>query len=99
MNAIRPLWDTMPLTPEAGKTPAGQKRDDLFTDIFRSAVENVKATDQQAVELEYLMSTGQLDNPAELTIALYKNSVSVNLLTTLRDKALDAYNEIMRISL
>ena len=48
---------------------------------------------------EYLLSTGQLDNPAELNIALYKADVSMQLFVQLREKALNAYNEISRISL
>ena len=45
------------------------------------------------------MATGQMDNPAEMSIASSQWSMSVNLLIQLRNKALDAYNELMRISL
>ncbi len=94
---IRPLWDTMPLTREsktAGETGAGES----FTDIFQDAIQNVRDTDREAVEMEYLLSTGQLDNPAELSLALYKANVSVNLLVTLRDQAMEAYNKLSTMS-
>ena len=45
------------------------------------------------------MATGQLDNPALLTIASTKAQLSVELLVQLRSKAMDAYNELMRINL
>ena len=45
------------------------------------------------------MATGQLDNPAELTIASTKAGYAVDLLIQLRNKAVDAYNELMRISM
>ena len=45
------------------------------------------------------LATGQMDNPAEMSIASSQWSMSVNLLIQLRNKALDAYNELMRISL
>ena len=100
MNTIQPLWDRMPLgqttatkeiPAEGGGTP--------FTDIFRSAIDAVKTTDQEKTQMEYLMATGQLDNPALLTIASTKAQLSVDLLVQLRNKSMDAYNELMRINL
>ena len=44
-------------------------------------------------------TTGQLDNPAELVIAENQAILSVQLLVQLRDRALDAYSEVMRISM
>ena len=71
----------------------------LFADIFQAAVENVKETEQVKNDAEYRLATGQMDNPAEMSIASSQWSMSVNLLIQLRNKALDAYNELMRISL
>lgn len=73
--------------------------DGTFAGIFRSAVDNVKQTNADMVEAEYLLSVGELDNPAALTIAASKYSLSVDLLVQLRNRALDAYNELTRISL
>ena len=69
------------------------------TDIFGAAVQSVKETDAEKTQMEYLMATGQLDNPAALTIASTKAQLSVQLLVQLRNRALDAYNELMRISI
>ena len=71
----------------------------LFADIFQAAVENVKETERVKNDAEYRLATGQMDNPAEMSIASSQWSMSVNLLIQLRNKALDAYNELMRISL
>lgn len=71
----------------------------MFASVFQSAIENVKQTDSEVVELEYMMATGQLDNPAQLTIAQTKSTIAVELLVQLRNKALDAYSELNRISL
>ena len=98
---ITPLWEGMPL--DARLHPAVQKpREEIknpFTDIFQSAITAVKETNAQVTDLEYMMSTGQLDNPAELMLATSKAQLSVTMLTQLRSKAMDAYSEIMRISL
>ena len=100
MNTIQPLWDRMPLgeTTVAKETPA-ERGGSPFTDIFRSAIDAVKTTDQEKTQMEYLMATGQLDNPALLTIASTKAQLSVDLLVQLRNKSMDAYNELMRINL
>lgn len=71
----------------------------MFADIFQTAIDNVKTTDREKSETQYLLATGQLDNPAEATISATKAATAVELLVQLRNKALDSYNELMRISL
>lgn len=104
MNTIRPLWEQMPLQPirETEQKPAvvdDGRSGSPFTDIFQSAVDAVRTTDQEKTQMEYLMATGQLDNPALLTIASAKAQLSVDLLVNLRNKSMESYNELMRISL
>lgn len=101
MNTIQPLWEQMPLQglkPEQATESTG-KSGGAFTDIFQSAIDAVKETDAEKTQMEYLMATGQLDNPALLTIASTKAQLSVDLLVQLRNKSMDAYNELMRISM
>lgn len=92
-----------PLTPIGGEQAAGQIKPvsglESFGGIFQSAVDAVKETDAEKTQLQYLMATGQLDNPAELMMAGSKYELSVSLLVQLRNRAVEAYNEIMRISL
>jgi flagellar hook-basal body complex protein FliE len=71
----------------------------VFYSIFQDAIQNVKDTDSDLVQAQYLLSTGQLDNPATVTIAATKSELAVDLLVQLRSKALDAYSELTRISL
>ena len=70
-----------------------------FGAIFRSAIDAVKETDAEKTQLQYLQATGQLDNPAQLMLAGSKYEMSVSLLVQLRNRAVEAYNEIMLISL
>ncbi len=100
MNTIQPLWTQMPLSSAASVEKTETKSGGSpFSDIFQSAVDAVRTTDAEKTQMEYLMATGQLDNPALLTIASAKAQLSVDLLVNLRNKSMDAYNEIMRISL
>lgn len=102
ISEINPLWRVFPselsTTTDATKS-ISETGSSIFGDIFLSAIENVKETDAAKNEAQYLLSVGQLDNPAELTIAASKASTAVELLVQLRNKALDAYSEVMRITL
>ena len=101
MAAISPIWENgiMPLDARFRARERTEEIQNPFTDIFRSAIDAVKETDAEKTGLEYLMSTGQLDNPVELVLATNKAQLSVSLLTQLRSRAMDAYNELIRISL
>ena len=112
MIQISPLWEQMPtqslqpmpLRPLRAIEPADTeektvKEPAAFSDIFQEAVNAVKETDAEKNELEYLMGTGQLDNPALLNIASTKALLSVQLLVSLRDKCVQSYQELMRINL
>ncbi len=98
MNAIERITPLAGLKQQEGVSATGGEQG-VFGEIFASAIENVKRTDAEKTEAEYLLSTGQLDNPAALTIASTKNQIAVELLVQMRNKALDAYSEISRINL
>ncbi len=70
-----------------------------FQSVFESTIDTVRETSKEVSEAKYLLATGQLDNPASLMIAASKNQTAVSLLVQLRNKAMDAYSEVMRISL
>lgn len=102
---LTPMEKLTPLAPltahketKAQSTPSPEG-ESVFGAVFRSAIDNVKETDAEKVEAQYLLATGQLDNPSALMIAASKNQIAVDLLIQLRNKALDVYSELTRISL
>lgn len=99
INSIEKLQALNPLKTEQTVNNTSEASGDLFSSIFQSAIDYVKETDAEKTEAEYLLATGQLDNPAELTIAASKSELAVELLVQLRNKALDAYSELTRISI
>ena len=99
-HRISPLWESLPgheIQP-AGKD-AVRNGSSVFADIFQSLVDNVRESEDEVAKKEYLLSTGQLDNPATLNMALYKAEVATQLLVQVREKVLSAYSELSRISL
>ena len=98
IQGIHPLWNVFPSV-EGKEIASALPASAVFADVFRAAIDNVRQTDDEKSRLQYLLSTGQLDNPAELSFASYKADVALDLLIQLRSKALDAYSELMRISM
>lgn len=78
-------------TPEAGSL-------NPFKSMFENAIENVKTTNSDLTAELNKLATGQLDDLHTLPIASTKATLSVQMLVQLRNKALDAYNEVMRIT-
>lgn len=97
IRPIQPLWESFPTSrvQEAEKPAQGSS---IFADIFRSAINNVREAEDVVAKAEYQLSTGTLDNPAELSLQLYKANTAMSLLVQLRQKALDAYSELSRMS-
>ena len=96
MQRISPLWEALP-----GQEiqPVQDTRSSAFADILQSIVDNVRETEDEAAKKEYLLSTGQLDNPAQLSLSLYKAEAATQLLVQVREKLLNVYSELSRISL
>ena len=98
MIEISPLWDQLPAN-TLQPMPLRPIRAFETASTEEQTANAVKETDAEKNELQYLMGTGQLDNPALLTIASTKAQLSVQLLVSLRDKCVQSYQELMRINL
>ena len=98
ISKISPIWSTMPQKAQ----PAEVKEEApalSFTDIFRSYIKEGSDAQADVDKNKYLLASGQLENPAVNTIAIAKAELSLSMLANLRNTALDAYTEIIRISM
>ena len=96
---ISPLWESFPVRQTEAAQPAKTSEGSIFKEVLQSVVDNVRESEDEVAKKEYLLSTGQLDNPVELSIAASKAEASMALFVQLRDKALSAYSELSRISM
>lgn len=78
--------------------PEATAKTSIFRDIFESAVNNVTETEKDVTEKQYLLATGQIDDVHTVPIAVSKAQLSVDLLVALRGKALESYNELIRLN-
>src|SRR5204863_9821448 len=63
---------------------------------FASALESASQTGMQADQLASQVATGQVQNIQTFTSAAAKAELTVNLVVALRNRAVEAYQEIMR---
>lgn len=71
----------------------------LFGEILKNAVNSANETDRLAKEEALSVASGKSDDLHTLMIDISKADLALYTLVQVRNKALDAYNEIMRISL
>lgn len=83
---------------EAQNVAAANTDASLFKNIFKTAVDQVKETQADVEHKQYLLATGQLDDAHTLPIAEAKAALSVEVLITLRNKTLEAYNELIKMN-
>lgn len=80
--------------------PAAPAADDggaAFGGILTRAVESLSAAQQRSAELAIRAVTGDLDDVHDYTIAATEAQVALELTAAVRNKAVDAFNEIMRM--
>ena len=70
-----------------------------FKNVFKDAISDVKTSEAELQKQQYLLATGQIDNPHAVPIAAAKAQLSIDMLVQLRNKSIEAYNELMRINL
>jgi flagellar hook-basal body complex protein FliE len=70
-----------------------------FTQLFGDMVNKVNDLQNQADAAVQKLATGESKGLHEVMISMEKSSISFQLLTQVRNKALDAYHEIMRMQI
>jgi len=96
--AIPPIGATPPLPPAPQVAPSTGTGSG-FADVLSQGVDNLTAIQQNADSLALKVATGSLQNPQDYLIAANEASMATQMTVALRNKALDAFNEIMRMPL
>ena len=68
-----------------------------FAGLLSQGLENVQATQKKADDLAVQVADGTLKDPAQYTMAANEASLGLQLTLAVRNKALDAFQEIMRM--
>jgi flagellar hook-basal body complex protein FliE len=68
-----------------------------FSSMLAGGLDKLQQTQATADDLGTQAATGQLTDPAQYMIASTQAQVTTELTVALRNKAVDAFNEIMRM--
>lgn len=82
----------------AKNTTATEEVTSFFKDYLADAIGNVEKAEKDLENKQYLLATGQIDDAHTVPIAEAELQLSVDLLVSLRNKAVEAINELMRMS-
>ena len=90
---ITNLRNTLLNTHETEQSGEGKS----FANILTEAIENSEKLDE-SVNVDMLtMLSGETENLSDVLIAAQKSELAVNLTVQIRNKAMDAYKEIMQL--
>jgi flagellar hook-basal body complex protein FliE len=79
----------------AGASAAGGTS--MFSDIYNNLISNVNQTDSSLHADIVKSAAGQLDNPQQLLIDSSKASIALQLVSSVRNDALQAYGDITKM--
>ncbi len=88
---------TMPSLPSMSTAAPAASSGTSFGDVL-SGVDQLQQLQSTADGLAVQAVSGQLDDVHDYTIAAAQASLAVELTAAIRNKAVDAFNEIMRMS-
>jgi flagellar hook-basal body complex protein FliE len=82
-----------------GTTPSTQPQgpDESFAGMLSRGLESVQGTQAKADTLAQQAADGTLQDPAQYTMAANEASLGLQLTLAVRNKALEAFQEIMRM--
>jgi flagellar hook-basal body complex protein FliE len=94
--------DPIKLTPVSfsgslDKSVSASEGDKTFSQIFSEALNNVNKLQGDAKEASMKLAAGQVEDISEVVIASEKASIALQLTMQVRNKVVDAYQEVMRM--
>ena len=81
----------------SGGADATQGPNADFGNLLSKGLENVQASQSKADNLAVQVADGTLQDPAQYTMAATEASLGMELTLAIRNKAVDAFQEIMRM--
>jgi len=93
-NAFKADFESAKITKEEAPTQTTG-----FKELFQGLIGDVEKTEAIAQQDAYRLSIGAMDDPHTAVINAAKAELSLSTLMQIRNKILEAYQEVMRINL
>ncbi len=98
MVPLYPLTPMEPMSPmPSTAAEAINVEDASFLDIFRGLVDNVVETNEQVDRDAIDLMLGNIDDLAQVQANIEKAAIAVDLLVSVKNEALSAYNTIINM--
>lgn len=98
LENLQPLERMGKMLPmDAASVPVVDTKNANFLDIFRGLVTNVIETNEQVDKDAIDLLLGNLDNIAEMQANIEKANTAVDVLVTVKNEVLSAYNTIINM--
>ncbi len=97
ISPLAPVQGVMPTNYLGGVTATTGTDGSGFAASLAGAVDNLQQLQSTSKELAVSAVTGNLDDIHNATIAATRAQVTLELVATMRNKGVDAFNEIMRM--
>jgi flagellar hook-basal body complex protein FliE len=98
VSSTTPVATTELAQETTGAGPAAASSDASFGDLFMQMVKNASQTDAVAAQKMDALARGVNDDLHGTMIAVKEADISVKLVASIRNKLLDAFNEIWKTS-
>lgn len=83
---------------KAGTGAVAAPSGDSFSDMFARALNAVNSLQNEAAAGSRALAAGTATNMHDVTIALEKANLALQMTTTVRNKVVEAYQEVMRMT-
>ena len=87
----------LPLLQSGGASVAGATPDKSFGQLLSDALDGVNTLQHQAAQAATDLATGKVEDISQVVIAAEKATVALQLTIQIRNKALESYQEMMRM--
>lgn len=99
INGINGFNAISPATYSVNKPQTEEEQGLSFSDYLKEALNKVNDLQKDSEFMTEAFAVGKTDNIHQVMIAAEKASVALQFTMQIRNKILDAYNEIMRIQI
>lgn len=98
LTEMKPMESMTPMGTDKTKTQYAMNVEDAsFLDVFRGMVDNVVETNEQVDRDAIDLMLGNIDDLTQVQSNITKAAVAVELLVTVKNEALSAYNTIINM--
>jgi flagellar hook-basal body complex protein FliE len=93
ITAIGPEWT---IADAPGAAPAGAPDTAGFGDMLAGQIDNLQSLQTDAAAQSQALATGQAADVSDVVMAVERAQLSMQLAATVRDKSVEAFQEIFR---